>query len=494
VTTTVLDKFITILGFEADDSGIRKARKSFNEFAKDAKKIGKDLTTRVTFPIVGLGATMIKLASDAEETQNRFNEVFKGIEDEADTASKEISKSFNLAGLTTQKLLADTGDLLTGLGFTKKESLELAKSVVSLSGDITSFKDVQGGAERAALSITKALLGEAESLKDTAKIALLEADVQDRLKIIRKQNTGLTEQQAKALARLSIIQERTTTALGDYEKTKESAANQSRSLTEELKSVGVELGTILLPMFLKGVKKVRELVKAFSELTTEQKENILQIAGIAAVVGPLIFALGVLASSISSIIGLGVILFGVFRKLAIGTILWKGFLLALSIAANIVGFAFTLLMGVLKALRLLLFANPIGIAILAVVAMGAAVLKLTGQWDNFVNLFKKGFDFVMRGLGRAKDFIGGIFGGSNNVNLNQSIEGAAARNTAPVASPLRNSIVPRTNNSQNNNVRIDNIHIDAQGADSAEIATNIANVTRDTFQNTVQDFDSTIAR
>ena len=448
----------------------------------------------MTLPIVGVGAAMIKLASDAEETQNRFNEVFKGIEGDAKAASKELAKDFDLAAQTSQNLLSDVGDLLTGIGLSKEESLEFGKSVVSLSSDIASFKNVQGGTERVVVAVTKALLGEREMLKDATKTAILEADVKERANEILKTRKDLTEQQAKAFATLLILQERNTAAVGDYARTKEGAANQTRALMQELKDLGAEFGTILLPLFIKGLKKVRELIEVFRGLSTEQKTSILRWAGIAAVIGPAIFALGAVAGAISNVIGLGTILFGVLAKLRVGFILWQAVLFTIKAATFAYGFAVGILNGVLAIMNALLFANPLGLIILAVVAVGAAIAALIIYWDEFVGAFKKGIELVKGGIGKVKAFFGI---GDNKIETAERIDvtGAVDTNTANnFASIPPAGISGPVDNSRANTVKIDNINVDASGGDSSEIAANVANASRDAFQNTVQDFDSGIAR
>jgi hypothetical protein len=57
----------------------------------------------------------------------------------------------------------------------------------------------------------------------------------------------------------------------------------------------------MLPIFTDVVKSLNELIKGFKDLTYEQKENIVKIAGITAVIGPALIALGALSGSIVKI-------------------------------------------------------------------------------------------------------------------------------------------------------------------------------------------------
>lgn len=188
-------------------------------------------------------------ARDAAETENKFNEVFKGIETDGEATARALSDSFGLAKSTSQELLANVGDLLVGLNLNRSEALSLAKEVVALSADVTSFKNVQGGVTRATDALTKALLGEREMLKETFRTAVLENEVMERAKGILKERTQLTIQQAKALATLQIVTERNKDAIGDFKRTIDEQANSERILKEKTKTLTEQLGAGLLPAF-----------------------------------------------------------------------------------------------------------------------------------------------------------------------------------------------------------------------------------------------------
>jgi len=142
---------------------------SIKRYGRSISSVGKKMTVGVTLPAILMGRSMVNAASDAEETRNKFNEVFRGFESEGASAVQNLSDKFDLAKSTSRELLSSTGDLLVGLGLTGDEALKLSQQVVSLSADVASFKNVQGGTERAANALTKALLGEKEMLKDTFK-------------------------------------------------------------------------------------------------------------------------------------------------------------------------------------------------------------------------------------------------------------------------------------------------------------------------------------
>ena len=89
-------------------SALRKSTRSIQRFGKKMQSFGDTMTRNITLPVIGLGAAAVKLASDFEETQSKFNTVFKDISDNAQTASKELSDSFGLSSRASMQLLSDT--------------------------------------------------------------------------------------------------------------------------------------------------------------------------------------------------------------------------------------------------------------------------------------------------------------------------------------------------------------------------------------------------
>lgn len=229
-------------------------------------------------------------ASDAEEIQGKFNVVFRDIGKDATDAANTIAKDFDLANSTVNKLLGDTGDILTGLGFDQRTALELSESVGTLALDLASFTNFAGGAEGASAALTKALLGEAESAKALG-IVIRQDTVEYKemvAQIMESEKVGLV--QAKALAALQIATEQSKNAIGDYARTAESAANVQRTLDEQIKrskeSWGEYLNEAITPVraalrgFLKEVNDLKEENQAVNDSFKGSTQNIeLAISG-----------------------------------------------------------------------------------------------------------------------------------------------------------------------------------------------------------------------
>lgn len=288
----VIRELVTRLGFTIDDAEARRYERRLQNLGKKIRGVGRSLSLFVTAPIVALGGSFIKAAADAEETESKFKEVFSSIADEADATAKALAKDFDLANSSAQEMLSTTGDILVGFGFTESAALDLSKQVNSLAVDIASFKNVQGGAAQASNAITKALLGEREMLKGIG-IAILEEDV--KLKIAQLTAEGMTfatNRQAKSFATLKLVIDRSTKAIGDYNRTQDSATNSTRRLIQKWKELSVQFGTVLLPLFTDLVEVLSSVVEWLNSFTPSGRKAIIIIAGITAALGPLLIVLG----------------------------------------------------------------------------------------------------------------------------------------------------------------------------------------------------------
>ena len=325
----IIRELITRLGFQIDDAEARRYDRRLANIGKKIRGVGRSLSLFVTAPIVALGASFIKTAADAEETESKFKEVFKGIEEQANATAKSLSDDFDLANTSAQEMLATTGDILVGFGFTSTAALEMARDVNALAVDVASFKNVQGGAAQASNAITKALLGEREMLKSLG-IAILEEDVKLKIATLASEgHTFATNRQAKSIATFQLIMDRAKNSIGDYARTSGSATNQSRKLRQRWIELSVTLGKVLLPLFTDLVKMLSSTVEWFNSFSPSGRRAIVIIAGITAALGPLLIVLGSIVSILAVI--------PVLTIAAVAAVGALGFLIGEDIAAFLAG-------------------------------------------------------------------------------------------------------------------------------------------------------------
>lgn len=364
--------------------------KNLQATGRRIQSIGRTMSLAVTLPILALGVTAVKLASDFEETESKFNTVFSSIRQQANDTAKNLKTNFGLSSRAAFELLGDTGDLLVGFGFTEKAALEMSRQVNELAVDLASFTNVQGGAKSASAALTKALLGERESVKSLG-ISILESDVKAR--VLLNTQKGLifeSNRQAKAVATLQIATEQSSKAIGDFERTSASFANQMRITRARLEDLGIQIGKIILPLAQKLLKVVKGWIQQFSALDASTKKIIVIIAGLTAALAPLLLILGVLMTTV--IPGL----ITVFTALNLTMLANPVFLIIAGIAALVIGI-------IIAFKKFQAFRNIINIVFSALLGLLGVFVKIT--------------KFIFTQLQPAFNFIGELF-----VKISQKIK------------------------------------------------------------------------
>lgn len=307
----IVRELVAKLGFDVDNQAIRTfdasistAKKSveglqnnIDRLGTSVRNVGSKLSLFITAPLTLLGATMIKSASDAEETAQRFNVVFRDIRKDADAVASSFGKDFGVARDESKKLLGTTGDLLTGFEFSQEASLDLANKVARLGADIASFNNIQGGADEAITRLTKGILGETENLKLLSIVVNQGTkEFKQQVEEIRK-SRGVTLQQAKSLAIFSAATKQSKNAIGDFARTSNSFANRLRIFRSRIRDVTVSFGKLLLPTANKVLGVFIKIAELFDKLPKFIKVILLSIGSFVAVLGPLLFILGSLITS-----------------------------------------------------------------------------------------------------------------------------------------------------------------------------------------------------
>jgi len=275
-------------------ASLKKAGRSMTAIGEKSKAAGKKLILFATLPILFLANSLKNAARDAEETDSKFGTVFSSIQSKANAMALNLSKNFGLARDEAKGLLANTGDLLGGFGFTQEATLRMSNDIVKLGADLASFSNFEGGAEGASIALTKALLGETESAKALG-IVIRQGTPTFKKNVAMIQRTQkVSLLQAKAIEILRIASTQSKNAIGDFARTQQDLANQERITIGRLRDLRVEMGKFLLPIALKLNKVVQNLTERFLALSPRVKKIILIVAGAIAVLGPLLVIIGAL--------------------------------------------------------------------------------------------------------------------------------------------------------------------------------------------------------
>lgn len=232
---------------------------------------------------IEFGQDSIGVFSDLQEETQKFGIVFAGVNKGAEAVVKDLMDNFGQSELSARKMLALTGDMLTGFGLGSRDVLDLSAAMAKMGADIASFSNYAGGAEGATYALTKAMLGETEQAKmlgvaiktDTPEFRKLEKQAISTgiyIKELGRTFTASTAQEAKAIAVASTIYEQKAHVLGDFARNQGSIANQSRTMANRLIELKATIGGFVDSVIHVGNIK-GQFADTFASITGYIKEN-----------------------------------------------------------------------------------------------------------------------------------------------------------------------------------------------------------------------------
>jgi len=286
--------------FKGFDKSMKNAQKKLGRWSRDANRIGNQLTTNLTLPIVALGAGAVKLASDFEESLNKVNVSFGESSKEVQAFAKTTLKSFGIAEGSALEMASLFGDMGTSMGLTQQQASGMSTSLVGLAGDLSSFKNIRLDIAQTALA--SIFTGETESLKKLG-IVMTEANLKQFAleQGITKTIKQMTQAE-KVQLRYNFVISKSQNALGDYARTSDGVANSTRNLQESVKELGEQFGKELLPIASDVIKVLTNVVTKIGSMSDENKKLAINIALVTAAFGPLFKAAAAFLSVVQKLI------------------------------------------------------------------------------------------------------------------------------------------------------------------------------------------------
>jgi len=404
---------------------LKKLGDRAKETGKKFTSMGKKIALGVTAPILGFGALAVKSAASAQEMESKLDAAFgSGAED-----VRRWSETFGAAanrGTTDLREMAASAGALLGNSFSGKALSQVSTQIVEMSEDLGSFFDV--GTEEAFGKIASGLAGSFEPLRQFGVLTNKAEIDAVALKIAIAAGSRTITEANRTTALLSIIQSRQSAAMGDAIRTKQSFTNQMKGMTGAFRDVKVAIGNELLPVLVPFVKGIAEFFKNVKKTNPEMLRMGLIIAGLVAVVGPLIIgvgflitAFGVIAGALAAITAAGLIAAGMFVAVAVGVGLIIGLVIVFSdeiLAAQDAVFSFISSFGDFLATFL------DGVVLFELI--GNAVGNLIDQFLDFTDITGRITNlFESDAFGAVKSFfgIGAEAKQTTDVNVNSTING-----------------------------------------------------------------------
>jgi len=285
----------------------RSMSERLTSFGTRTARIGGAITAGIGLPLAAIGGSLLKLGTDAAESEDLFTRAFGEMADSARAWSEGVADATAGSAFALREQSAIMFAMVQSFGLTKEAAFTLATGVSELGQDFESLFNLAEG--EGFSKLRAGLIGEIEPLRSIG-ISFSAADVKARAYAdgIAEVGTELTESQ-KVLSRWAIINDQASLAQGNAAATAESEANQLRDLKTELADNARELGIALLPAlndFLSAARDLIPLVTSavtwFTNLSPEVRKTGVVITGLVVAIGPIVLAFGTLVAAVGAFV------------------------------------------------------------------------------------------------------------------------------------------------------------------------------------------------
>lgn len=243
MATELIKYKYTVDGAEAEKT-LGKLEGNFNRLGKVVVGFGASAGILAT-----VGFKAADMASDLNEAKNVVQQSFGDMSDEVIDWSTTSIQAMGISQTQALKTAGVYGNMATGLGLNTQEAYKMATSLTQLSADMASYYNVNQ--DVAASALKGIFTGETESLKEYG----IMIDQTTLEQYGYQQSMSASE---KIQIRYKAVMDQTKNAQGDFARTSNGLANQTRILTEQFGQLVTEIGKKLIPVVTEIIKKLND--------------------------------------------------------------------------------------------------------------------------------------------------------------------------------------------------------------------------------------------
>lgn len=287
-------------GFKKQMNGIGKlAQGMTGTFTKLGGVVAAALSVAA---VTKFAKACLELGSDLAEVQNVVDVTFGEMSGAVNKWAKEAMTSYGLSEKVAKDYMGQLGAMSKAFGNSTEEAYKQASALAGLAGDVASFYNLT--TDEAFTKLKAVYTGETEALKSLGVVMTQTAlDEYAMQKGFGKTTDKMSEQEKVAL-RLAFVQDRLASASGDFARTSDGWANQTRMLSLRFDALKASIGQGLIVALLPAIRMLNQLV-AWLQVAADEFSNFMQAifgvtggsSGTSSMVETLASGSGVLASN-----------------------------------------------------------------------------------------------------------------------------------------------------------------------------------------------------
>ena len=241
-----LDLGVNTTGFKQQMNGIKKtAQSQTSGLTKMFSRVGVAIAAAFSVrAIVNFSKQCLDLGSDLAEVQNVVDQTYGSMSGSVNQWAKDAMTSHGLSEKVAKEYLGQLGAMSKAFGNTTEAAYDQATALTALTGDVASFYNLS--TDEAFSKLKAVYTGETEGLKALGVVMTQAALDEFAMAQGMGKTTKEMSEQEKVALRLAFVQDRLSTASGDFARTSTGWANQTRVLALRFDALKASIGQGLI--------------------------------------------------------------------------------------------------------------------------------------------------------------------------------------------------------------------------------------------------------
>ncbi len=278
-----------------------KASGGFSVMKATLSHIAADAIRKAALQVKEAAGEAVAYASDMAEVQNVVDVTFGKQNRTINDWSQKTLDAFGLNELSAKRYASTMGAMLKSSGISGGALLEMSKNLTQLSGDVASFYNLDNNT--AFEKIRSGISGETEPLKQLGinlSVANMNAFAmsQGLEKTYDKMSQG-----EQVMLRYQYLLSQTGDAQGDFARTQDSYANQTKLLEENWRALSGSVAGLFLPALTEAASSVNGLLERAQQLVPAIQQFLAPAEKGASMIGRLGEVIGNNWGIVSAVIG-----------------------------------------------------------------------------------------------------------------------------------------------------------------------------------------------
>lgn len=257
----------TLMDTKGFAKGMNTVESRVSNLTGSIKKLGLVIASAFAVQkLVQFEKEAVALGSDLQEVQNVVDVTFTTLSEQVNEFARNEATAAGLSETMAKRYVGTFGAMSKAFDFAESEAFSMSTALTQLAGDVASFYNISQ--DEAYTKLKSVFTGETETLKDLGVVMTQNAlDSYALAKGMGKTTKQMSEQEKVAL-RYSFVLDQLSAAQGDFARTSDSWANQTRILSLNFDTFKANIGQALINIFTPFLKIINQIVAKMAQLSS----------------------------------------------------------------------------------------------------------------------------------------------------------------------------------------------------------------------------------